>query len=445
MTQIRDAGSPTSIDAEGAEYFAAHRAGDREAFQKFYSLCYPRVLNYSVALTGDLQSAEDLTQDLFIKFFNLQAEQLNVTSSLTGYLCTSAKHLWISGCRNRAHIPPHLSLDRLTMTGRDDTDELNEEAASEFSTSPLPLRPSLSTKELPPLVDILSHETLHDLRTRVAQLAPVLRETAEWGLVQDESRHLVALRLGIPEGTVKTRLRRSIQHLAHKLSETVFTHDIPTGRAFWADSLLTGRRTGQALPGLLTSRAGIVTRCDTTASLVIPDSAVKVGIWRAVNWLLEAGQSCSIGLMRRCLDLLMGASPSPYAAAFGVAMNGLSSLIASDDAAALADIDIPRRLKYLVSKRALPFRDELFDVVFHVDPRSANFKNLLTSRRVLPELNRVIVPGGLLFIGGRSDGIDQVASREYLKDCGFEEIGHVHRIIWQPGEHSDVYALRKEC
>lgn len=72
------------------------KRGSREALRRIYDKYHGRLLKLAVMLTGNLDTAEDIVQDVFTHFAQ-SAERLGLTGSLKSYLITSA----LNGVRNQ--------------------------------------------------------------------------------------------------------------------------------------------------------------------------------------------------------------------------------------------------------------------------------------------------------------------------------------------------------
>ena len=65
------------------------KRGNREALRRIYDKYHGRLLKLAVVLTGDLDIAEDIVQDVFAHFAQ-SADRLSLAGSLKSYLITSA-------------------------------------------------------------------------------------------------------------------------------------------------------------------------------------------------------------------------------------------------------------------------------------------------------------------------------------------------------------------
>ncbi len=72
------------------------KRGSRDALRRIYDKYHGRLLKLAVVLTGDLDSAEDIVQDVFTHFAE-SANRLSLSGSLRSYLITSA----LNGVRNQ--------------------------------------------------------------------------------------------------------------------------------------------------------------------------------------------------------------------------------------------------------------------------------------------------------------------------------------------------------
>jgi RNA polymerase sigma-70 factor (ECF subfamily) len=80
------------------------KRGSREALRRIYDKYHGRLLKLAVMLTGDLDTAEDIVQDVFTHFAQ-SADRLGLTGSLKSYLITSAlncvRNQWRDNRRRR--------------------------------------------------------------------------------------------------------------------------------------------------------------------------------------------------------------------------------------------------------------------------------------------------------------------------------------------------------
>lgn len=160
--------------------------------RRVYSLCY--------RFTGSGTDAEDLTQEVFLKIYSKLTSFDCTRGSLQVWITTLTRNLLVDHFRRTRNLRVTGSLDE----GWDETGEL---------------RP----------IDRLEAKgpTQHDMATRrelekmvqqaLALVSPELREAVILRDLQDMDYKEIAQVLGIPEGTVKSRISRGRAELARLL------------------------------------------------------------------------------------------------------------------------------------------------------------------------------------------------------------------------------------
>jgi RNA polymerase sigma-70 factor (ECF subfamily) len=164
----------------------------REHHRRVYGLCY--------RFTGSAADAEDLTQDVFLKIFSNLSSFDTGRGSLQVWITTMTRNLLVDNFRRTRNQRATSSLD----DGWDQTEELKPvDRLSAHGPSPHELA---AHKELEKMVqNALSHVSV-ELREAV-----ILRD------LQDMDYKEIAQVLGIPEGTVKSRISRGRAELARLL------------------------------------------------------------------------------------------------------------------------------------------------------------------------------------------------------------------------------------
>ena len=72
------------------------KQGSREALRRIYDKYHGRLLKLAIVLTGDLDTSEDIVQDVFVHFAQ-SANRFGLSGSLKSYLITST----LNGVRNQ--------------------------------------------------------------------------------------------------------------------------------------------------------------------------------------------------------------------------------------------------------------------------------------------------------------------------------------------------------
>lgn len=164
----------------------------REHHRRVYGLCY--------RFTGSAPDAEDLTQDVFLKIYSNLASFDTGRGSLQVWITTMTRNLLVDNFRRTKNQRATSSLDE----GWDQTEELKPvDRLTSHNPSPHEMA---AKKELEKMVqNALSHVSV-ELREAV-----ILRD------LQDMDYKEIAQVLGIPEGTVKSRISRGRAELARLL------------------------------------------------------------------------------------------------------------------------------------------------------------------------------------------------------------------------------------
>jgi RNA polymerase sigma factor (sigma-70 family) len=165
---------------------AAWEALVKSHLRKIYNLCY--------RFTGRGSEAEDLSQEVFIKVF----QTLKTYDEAQG-----AFHTWLNRVA-RNHLVDHYrrtKKDRATSSLEDDLGVMEQ-------------RPDSGP---PPSGRVETREQREWLQAGLGQLSPDLREAVILRDLNDLDYEEIASVLGVPQGTVKSRINRGRLELARVL------------------------------------------------------------------------------------------------------------------------------------------------------------------------------------------------------------------------------------
>jgi RNA polymerase sigma-70 factor, ECF subfamily len=164
----------------------------REHHRRVYGLCY--------RFTGNPTDAEDLTQDVFLKIYSNLTSFDIARGSLQVWITTMTRNLLVDNFRRTRNQRATGSLDE----GWNETEELRP-VDRLMAGGPSP-HDSAAQKELAKMV-----------QGALAKVSPELREAVILRDLQDMDYKEIAQVLGIPEGTVKSRISRGRAELARLL------------------------------------------------------------------------------------------------------------------------------------------------------------------------------------------------------------------------------------
>jgi RNA polymerase sigma-70 factor (ECF subfamily) len=169
-------------------------AGENSAWEELLRGYTRKIFNLCYRFTGRAEDAEDLTQEVFIKVF----QTLRSFDSTQGSFST-----WLHRVA-RNHLVDHYrrtKKDRITGSIEDDLQTIAE-------------KPSPGVG---PAGHVEARERKEQLQQGLDQLSPDLREVVVLRDLRDLDYLEIAQVLGVPQGTVKSRINRGRLELARVL------------------------------------------------------------------------------------------------------------------------------------------------------------------------------------------------------------------------------------
>lgn len=185
--QIRGVGDAMT-ERSDADLIAAHLAGERAAFDEIVDRYERRLYAVALRMCGDVETARDVTQEVFI----------TALRSLKSFRGEARVSTWLH------RVAVNASLDRLRRRQRRPELPL-EQGGERAGASPDPEEAAVAS------------ERAVAVRHAVAALAPEFRAAVVLHDLQGLDYAEVAEALGIPLGTVKSRLHRARLELARAL------------------------------------------------------------------------------------------------------------------------------------------------------------------------------------------------------------------------------------
>ena len=174
--------------------------GDSGAWAELVRAQHRRVYGLCYRFTGNATDAEDLTQDVFLKIYSNLSSFDTTRGSLQVWIATMTRNLLVDNFRRTRNQRATSSLD----DGWESSEELKP-VDRLTSKAPSP-HESAAGKELAKMV-----------QNALARVSVELREAVILRDLQDLDYKEIACVLGIPEGTVKSRISRGRAELARLL------------------------------------------------------------------------------------------------------------------------------------------------------------------------------------------------------------------------------------
>lgn len=164
-------------------------AADEDALSEAYDLHAPSAFALAFRITGDRQGAEDAVQEAFLDLWRNPGRFNPDAGSLRTWLCTIARRRAIDWLRRQSAQRTYLT----RLAGQ----------------API---------EAPVEDDVISAATAKAVRECVRDLPRLYRDPIALAYYYGLSYREVAIELGVPEGTAKSRLRSALHHLAERMA-----------------------------------------------------------------------------------------------------------------------------------------------------------------------------------------------------------------------------------
>jgi len=179
------------------ELVASCRTGDPEAFTRLVRLHEGMVVSLAARLLGEVEEARDVAQEVFLQVYR-QLGRFEGRSSLKTWIY----RIVVNQCHNRRRF--------WHRRGRDKEETLDERFE-------LPAGPGRDQWRASPYEQARSRERARRVQGALLQLSFDQRSVLVLREVEGLSCEEVAAALGIPDGTVKSRLSRAREALRQKL------------------------------------------------------------------------------------------------------------------------------------------------------------------------------------------------------------------------------------
>jgi RNA polymerase sigma-70 factor (ECF subfamily) len=166
--------------------------GDQAAWEQIVRQHWRKVFNVAYKFVGSHEQAEDLTQEIFLKIFR----------SLGTFDRRANFQTWLISVSRNLCIDHYRSVRKERQT-------INRDVAAED------LSPAAATAS--PLATLENRDLAASLRQALQVLPQSLRVAVLLRDLQELSYLEIAERLGLPEGTVKSRINRGRRELARQI------------------------------------------------------------------------------------------------------------------------------------------------------------------------------------------------------------------------------------
>lgn len=181
---------PPTMDDPSALMLRIAQQQDRSALTVLFGLFGPRIKSMMMKLGAGEALAEDLVQETFLTVWRKAALYSNQRGAASTWIFTIARNLRIDQLRRQSN-KPYEDLETVTLVSDS---------------------PSGS-------VLVEQHQVIDRVTKALATLSPEQRDVVRMSYINDMPHAQIAEQLGIPLGTVKSRLRLAYERLRPMLED----------------------------------------------------------------------------------------------------------------------------------------------------------------------------------------------------------------------------------
>jgi RNA polymerase sigma-70 factor (ECF subfamily) len=183
---------PTVGDNSEGDLVQRCLEGDAVAWDALVRTYWKRVFNIAYKFVAQYDEAEDLTQEIFVKLFR----------ALPTYDRRAQFDTWLT------RVSRNLCIDHYRRRRREE-----EKVTDDIDPDTIPINELVSR----PDAALEQRAEVAMVRQAMAKLPPTYREAVALRDIHELSYEEIALRLQLPEGTVKSRINRGRRELARHL------------------------------------------------------------------------------------------------------------------------------------------------------------------------------------------------------------------------------------
>lgn len=177
-------------DKDGlASLLAEVAAGDKSAFARLYGLTSRKLFGIALRILRDRHAAEDIVQEVYVRIWRNAASFDAALASPIAWMASIVRHCAIDTLRKQ----------------KLDTTEFCDESARVTADEPDPADE----------IDIAHRRAIAFAAIR--KMDPAKRKLILLAYVREQSRDSLAKAYGVPTGTIKTNLRRSLIELRQSM------------------------------------------------------------------------------------------------------------------------------------------------------------------------------------------------------------------------------------
>ena len=186
------------MDLDFNLYWQKIKNNEESALEKIYKAAYKYLVNYARAITGNVQMAEEVVQDVFLKIWQNRSE-ISIKVSFKAYLLHSIHNNALNVIRQQKTLKESVNILRPANTWQfiSDTYDINDDLIER----------------------IFMDETETIIDHAIADLPEQCRKVFCLSRYESLRNEEIAVRLGLAENTVKSHIYNALQKIAFALKK----------------------------------------------------------------------------------------------------------------------------------------------------------------------------------------------------------------------------------
>lgn len=201
-----------SAEPSDQELIERVRQRDRAAMADLYDRYSRAVYSLALHVLREQRTAEDVVQDAFLTFWQHPASYVAERGSFGPWILRVARNRSIDILRRG-------SRERRMPTTRGTQSDGGEQTTS--------FEERIADPDPDPSDQIWSHDVAVRVRAALQELTPPQREVVELAYFRGMTQSQMSAHLGVPLGTIKTRVRTALRRLAEILEDSEVWSDVP--------------------------------------------------------------------------------------------------------------------------------------------------------------------------------------------------------------------------
>lgn len=194
--------SPKLENESDEDLLDRYKDGDQRAFEHLLARYRTSVFNFLLRSVRDPAKAEDLLQEVFLRVIH-RCEHFERRAKFSTWLYTIARNLCVDTSRKMIHRR-HRSLDAPARSDLDGSEPLVERVAASTPTADR---------------DAIAQRLRVEIADAIEELPTDQREVFLMRQVQGLAFKDIATIVGVPENTIKSRMRYALERLQQALSD----------------------------------------------------------------------------------------------------------------------------------------------------------------------------------------------------------------------------------